>query len=58
MSLMSYAFINDNNDIGQTYTNYVSNKAGNLNYNISVCYKQVQSMDFFISPSNRIIYYK
>lgn len=39
MSLMLYAFINDNNVIGQTYKNYVPNKAAHLNYNLCVCYK-------------------
>lgn len=39
ISLMSYVFIDEHNKIGQTYSNYVSNKADHLNYNLCVCYK-------------------
>lgn len=47
MALMSCAFIKNNNEIVQTYTNYVSNKAAHLNYNICVCYKQVHNIGLF-----------
>lgn len=47
-SFMSYVFVSKNNEIGQkTFTNVVSDKADHLNYNLSVCYKQVHNIGFF-----------